>query len=217
MGSKVQNPYTVIVANGEACSLQLTTQVLSKAACVIVLDGAMHRFLELNVEANVLLGDFDRNDHAFEDLKKRFPSLEIIHTPDQEATDFEKGIHYAEQIGFSSIMVLWATGKRADHSFTNMANLIRFNPKLFIQLVDDYSVIYRIPKSFEKHFEKGSIVSLIPIGKVEGISTENLKYALTNETLELGIRNGNSNEAVETGMVRISYQTGELVMMECHD
>lgn len=217
MGSIVQNSYTVIVANGEACSLQLTTKVLSEAAFVIVLDGAMHRFLELNVHANVLLGDFDRNDHAFEELKERFPALEIIHTPDQEATDFEKGIHYAEQLGYEAIIVLWATGKRADHSFTNMANLIRFIPSLSIQLVDDYSVIYRIPKVFEKHFEKGSIVSLVPIGKVEGITTENLKYPLTNETLELGIRNGNSNEAAASGLVKISYQTGEMLLMECHD
>lgn len=217
MNNKIDPSTAVIIANGEACSEELANNILSQANLRVVLDGAMHRFQHLDFNADVLLGDFDRNDHAFDELKKRYPELKIEHRPDQETTDLEKGIHYVEQLGYKQIIVLWATGKRADHSFTNMANLIRFNKDLNIQLIDDYSVIYRLPKRFEKHFEKGNVISLVPIGKVEGITTENLKYQLNNESLELGIRNGNSNEAAETGLVRISYQSGEMILMDCHD
>ena len=57
----------------------------------------------------------------------------------------------------------------------------------------------------------------MPIGEAAGISTKNLKYSLDNETLNLGHRNGSSNEAKEDGEVHISYQTGDMLIMECKD
>jgi thiamine pyrophosphokinase len=58
---------------------------------------------------------------------------------------------------------------------------------------------------------------LIPVGTVEGIVTENLKYNLQNESLTLGYRIGSSNEVAEDGIIKISHQKGDLLMMECKD
>ena len=57
----------------------------------------------------------------------------------------------------------------------------------------------------------------MPIGEATGITTKNLKYSLYSETLKLGHRNGSSNEAIEDGEVHISYQTGDMLIMECKD
>jgi len=75
----------------------------------------------------------------------------------------------------------------------------------------------RCQEFFEKWYEAGTPISLIPIGIVEGIETRGLKYNLNNETLTLGHRTGNSNEAAADGMVKISAKNGDLLLMECWD
>lgn len=207
----------VIIANGAACSSELMARYMSEKPIVIVLDGAMHRFKELGFRADYLIGDFDRDSHAFEELNKQFPGIEIKAMPDQNATDFEKGIHFACSLNPSEITVLWATGKRSDHFFMNCANLISFPLDRAIQLVDDHSVIYRIPTYFEKEFTATQVLSLIPIGTVTGITTSNLRYPLNNDSLILGQKNGNSNEVLTTGKVIIQHETGALLLMECKD
>lgn len=206
----------LIIANGEACSTDLLNQLLEWNPIVMVLDGALHRVLELGIKIDMVLGDFDREHHPETLLKDQFP-VEIIHTPDQEKTDLEKGIEYLFSKGHLAINIVWATGRRADHAFTNMANLIRYSGKGTLVMYDDYSKIFLLPKSFVKWYPKGAVVSLVPVGKVEGVTTSGLLYNLNHETLELGLRNGNSNEALQDGEVTITYTEGYLLLMECHD
>lgn len=209
----------LIIANGEACSFDLLGQLLEWSPFVVVLDQAIHRVIELGIKVDVLLGDFDDNIDLTEIEKSQYP-IEIIHTPDQEKTDLDKAFEMLISRGFPAVNVVWATGRRADHSITNMTNIIRYKSKLQIVLIDDYSVIYPLlstPNVFEKWFAKGTPISLIPVGTVTGIRTENLLYKLDNESLILGYRAGSSNEAAEDGIVRISYVQGDLLLMECHD
>jgi len=186
---------------------------------VVVLDNAIHRVMSLGIKVDVLLGDFDREIDLEEIEQSQYP-IEIIHTPDQDKTDLEKAFDFLIKRGFPAANVVWATGRRADHSITNMTNIIRYKNKLSIVMIDDYSVIYPLlplPATFEKWYVKGSQISLIPIGEVTNIRTGNLLYELNNEQLTLGYRSGNSNEAAEDGIVSISYQFGDLLLMECHD
>lgn len=209
----------LIIANGEACSFDLLGQLLEWSPFVVVLDQAIHRVIELGIKIDVLLGDFDGNIDLTEIEKSQYP-IEIIHTPDQEKTDLDKAFDMLISRGFPAVNVVWATGRRADHSMTNMTNIVRYKSKLQIVLIDDYSIIYPLlstPNVFEKWFAKGTPISLIPVGTVTGIRTENLLYKLDNESLMLGYRAGSSNEAAEDGIVRISYEEGDLLLMECHD
>ncbi len=206
----------LIIANGEACSMELLGQLLEWSPLVVVLDSAIHRVLDLGIKVDVLLGDFDRNLDTEAIQAKQYP-LEIVHTPDQEKHDLEKAFDYLVERGFKAANVLWATGRRADHTMTNITNITRFRNSLKIVLLDDYSKIYLLPKRFEKWYAKATPISLIPIGIVEGIVTDGLKYNLANESLTLGYRTGSSNEAAEDGFVKITYEKGDLLMMECND
>jgi thiamine pyrophosphokinase len=210
----------LIIANGEACSISLLHELLEWSPYVVVLDGAMHRVMELGIKVDVLLGDFDRNEIVEEEIRMQQDSIEIVHTPNQDKTDLEKGIDFLIERGHKAVNILWATGKRADHSFSNVANLVRYRGKITLTMLDDYSCIYllpRAPESFQKWYKKESILSLIPIGEVQHITTENLKYNLNQENLSLGYRNGNSNEVLNDGIVKITYESGDLILMECHD
>lgn len=206
----------LIIANGAACDRNLMDQLLEWSPLVVVLDSAIERVIELGIKIDVLIGDFDRGFDADAYREKQYP-IEIVHVADQESTDLEKAFRYLIKRGIPAANVIWATGKRADHTITNITNIVKFKEQLKITLFDDYSRIYPLPKLFKKWYEKDTIISLIPIGTVNGIVTENLLYPLKNESLVLGDRTGSSNSVLADGLVTIAYEEGDLLMMECHD
>jgi thiamine pyrophosphokinase len=206
----------LIIANGESCTPELLGQLLEWSPFVVVLDRAMERVIELGIKVDVLLGDFDRGFEPDIYLEKQFP-LTIIHTPDQDKTDLEKALDYLIEKGHFAVNVVWATGKRADHTITNLTSLLRYKEKLKVVVLDDYSKVFLLPKNFQKWYPKNTILSLIPIGVVERVCTQNLFYPLNNEMLKLGYKTGSSNFVKEDGIVTISHEKGDLLLMECWD
>jgi len=206
----------LIIANGAECSQELLGQLLEWSPFVIVLDSAIERVLELGIKIDVLLGDFDRGFDAEYYREKQYP-LEVVYAPDQNKTDLEKAFDYLIEKGHKAVNVIWATGKRADHTITNITNIVRFKDQLKIVIIDDHSKIFLLPHKFEKWYTKDSIISLIPIGDVTGIHSENLFYPLKNDTLTLGFRTGSSNHVTKDGMVIVTHESGNLLLMECLD
>ena len=206
----------LIIANGASCSNELLGQLLEWSPLVIVLDSAIDRVLDLNIKVDVLLGDFD-NDFDAEKVKEKQYPIEIVHTPNQNKTDLEKAFDYLIEKGHKAVNVIWATGKRADHTITNITNIIAYRNQLKIVILDDHSKVFLLSKTFEKWYTANTIISIIPIGKVTGITTQNLFYSLSNEDLIIGYRTGSSNHVAKDGIVKIEHQEGDLLLMECWD
>ena len=211
----------LLIANGEACHSELLGQLLEWSPVVVVLDSAIHRVLDLGIKVDVLLGDFDRrsdgSDLDLDSIRERQYPLEIVHTPDQNKTDLDKGIEYLIGRGFPAVNIVWATGRRADHTITNLTNIVRYKDQIRIVMLDDHSRIFPLVGRFEKWYEAGTLLSLIPVGTVTGYTSEGLKYNLQDATLTLGHFTSSSNEAAEDGFVRIEAKTGDLLVMECWD
>ena len=206
----------LIIANGQACSQELLGQLLEWSPLVIVLDSAIERVMNFDLKVDVLIGDFDRNFNVEKYRESQFP-IEIIHIPNQDKTDLEKAFDYLITRKIPAVNVVWATGKRADHTIANITNIVRYRNLLKIVILDDHSKIFLLPTKFEKWYTKNSIISLIPIGEVVGIVTKNLFFQLENENLKIGYRNGNSNHVCNDGLVTINHQFGDLLLMECFD
>jgi thiamine pyrophosphokinase len=206
----------LIIANGEACSQELLGQLLEWSPLIIVLDSAIERVLELGIKVDVLLGDFDRGFDFNYYKEKQYP-LEIVYAPNQDKTDLEKAFDYLMEKGHKAVNVIWATGKRADHTINNLTNIVAYRNLLKIVILDDHSKVYLLPETFEKWYTANTILSLIPIGKVTGITTQNLFYSLKHEDLTIGYRTGSSNHVIEDGIVSISHSNGDLLLMECWD
>lgn len=206
----------LIIANGASCNIELLGQLLEWSPFVVVLDSAIERVLDLGIKVDVLLGDFDQDFKPEKYLESHFP-LEIVHTPDQNKTDLEKALDFLIERGHKAVNVIWATGKRADHTITNITNIVRFRNELKIVILDDHSRIFLLPNRFEKWYPKNTKISLIPIGKVTGIHSQNLFYPLNDDNLTIGYRTGSSNHVAEDGMVVIEHKDGDLLLMECWD
>jgi thiamine pyrophosphokinase len=206
----------LIIANGASCNEELLGQLLEWSPLVVVLDSAIERVIDLNIKVDVVLGDFDRDFNPYELLKSQYP-IEIVHTPDQNKTDLEKAFDYLIERKIPAVNVVWATGKRADHTITNLTTIVRYRDLLKIVILDNHSKVFVLPKKFEKWYPADTIISLIPIGHVSGIHSENLFYPLKDDSLTIGYRTGSSNHVVQDGIVKIEHEEGDLLLMECID
>lgn len=203
----------LIIANGESCSYDLLGQLLEWSPYILVLDGAIDRVLQLGIYPDAVLGDFDSINDLDEKLTHT-PSTQKLYMPDQEHTDLDKGILYLIEQGHQAANIVWATGKRLDHTVTNLFNMARFRSQITLSIIDDYSKKYILPKIFEKWYPAGTSLSLIPCGTVTHIKTEGLAFNLHDEELVLGYRAGSSNHTLADGFIKISYESGDLIMVE---
>lgn len=206
----------LIIANGASCNEELLGQLLEWSPLVVVLDSAIERVIDLNIKVDVVLGDFDRDFNPYELLQSQYP-IEIVHTPDQNKTDLEKAFDYLIERKIPAVNVVWATGKRADHTITNLTTIVRYRDLLKIVILDNHSKVFVLPKKFEKWYPADTIISLIPIGHVSGIHSENLFYPLKDDSLTIGYRTGSSNHVAQDGIVKIEHKEGDLLLMECID
>lgn len=172
--------------------------------------------LELGIKIDVLLGDFDSKNHAVEQIQAQ-QKIEIVHTPDQNKTDLQKGIEFLIARNFDAVNIIWATGRRADHNLSNITDIVRYKQQINIVLHDDYSKIFQLPKRYQKWYVKDTVLSLMPVGVVSGVTTQGLSYNLQNDVLTLGYRTSSSNSAAQDGQVIIEHTEGDLLMMECRD
>jgi thiamine pyrophosphokinase len=210
----------LIIGNGDLGILAQSLIDFTAFDYCLLLDSSINSYYNYNIthQPNGLLGDFDRNFNPNK-WKDIYRDLEIIHTPDQEKTDFEKGIEFLIANKFTHITGIGLTGKRMDHTFNNISSLAKYNQFINIELIDKYSKIQCIDQftTYKNNLVQNTIISLLPIGKVQGIKTKNLVYNLNNEDLELGIRTGSSNSVFSTGMVEIEIGKGKLIIMVCND
>jgi thiamine pyrophosphokinase len=211
----------------------LLDELMEWCPYVLVLDGAMRRVQEMGLRADAWLGDFDSHELGKESISLGSENSSVdyldweqqllatgtekILAPDQVKTDLEKGIEFLISRGHTSANVIWGTGRRMDHTFQNLSILPKYQAEISVSILDDYSRVYPLPKHFRKWYPAGTNLSLMPIGKVEEVYSENLDYPLQGMDLELPYRSGSSNRVTADGFVEIRYKQGHLLLMECWD
>jgi thiamine pyrophosphokinase len=201
----------LLIANGELNCSDLKRIDLAQFTEVVALDGGAVRSLECGIPPDVIIGDLDSIPENYRD---KFNNSQFIHKPLQDLNDLEKGIIYCIEEQADKLTILGLTGGRTDHLFNNFSVLARYDRKISITVIDKYARILLIRNNYQFRGKPGQIVSLIPIGKVKGITTRGLKYALKNDSLEYGVREGLSN--VITGSpVSISLESG-LILLFIH-
>jgi thiamine pyrophosphokinase len=198
----------LLIANGELNCSDFKRVDLSQFTEVVALDGGAVRSLECGIPPDVIIGDLDSLPENYLD---KFDKSQFIHKPSQNLNDLEKGIIYCIGEQADELTILGLTGGRTDHLINNFSVLTRYDQKTKITVVDQYARILLIRSNYQFRGKPGQIVSLIPIGKVKGITTRGLKYALKNESLEFGIREGMSN-VITSSPVSISIKNGLLLL-----
>lgn len=171
---------------------------------VCAIDGGYNHLKKTNIEPNLVTGDFD----SIENIPS---AIEVIHTPDQNFTDFDKALQILKKRGIEKIDVYGGSGKEHDHFLGNISTAIQWKNKLKIVFYDDYGSYFFIEKKFTKQNILNKTVSLIPFPMATEIETTGLKYPLNKEQLVFGERIGTRNKAVKDA-ITINYREGNLLI-----
>ena len=185
--------HNVILANGEFPIHSYPLKLINNAKNIICTDGSVNKLIKIGIKANIIIGDMDSLDISSAEIKKN-----MIPDANQNNSDLEKAlIYYLENFKKEKLFIIGATGLRDDHNFTNMLLLNRFSSELSISLVTNY---YKIIVNKGKNIypsQPNQQISILPLKRINQISTEGLKYELREASLDSDSR-GISNIALQS-------------------
>ena len=201
----------LILCNGNPPSQKLFDEYRADADYFIAADGGANIALTWGTHPDVVIGDLDsfkgKDNHPFE----------IIFLPGQQSNDLEKALSHALKEKGTHVTILGATGHRLDQTLKNLSVLKKYDRKFeHLRIIDNFGETQLLPKTFSKSFTVGTQISLFPLsGKVSGITTEGLKYPLSDGILENGVRDGSSNEVIDSP-IEITHKKGDLILYTKH-
>lgn len=201
----------LLVLNGQIPERRIMEALMASHSLVVSADGATNRLLEMKMAPHVVIGDLDSILPACRAAIAT--GTTVIERPDQYSTDFEKALMYIRESGFKSISLVGVKGGRLDHQITNLSVIRQFSSEFDFVLHDDDGIGYVLSERspyWSQDVPSETVISLLPLSEVRGITTEQLKYPLKNETLTFGMRNGQSNVSLG-GTVSISLKAGALI------
>jgi thiamine pyrophosphokinase len=200
----------LIILGGIPPSASLLKSKLKTADLIIAADSGIKPLLGIEQWPDILTGDFDSIT-----LPDSPPSrCQVIHAPEQDASDFQKALRYLPTTGIEQLIILGGTGLRSDHFLTNLLISAELQEEIPLSYCSDSEDIYRItPKcSFSKNISLQSTVSLVPLTQCESVNANGLKWPLTGATMGIGNQLGQSNVAM-SDPVTVSIEKGCLLLI----
>lgn len=181
---------------------------IDKYAFIAATDGAYHNYLYTSsIIPNYIIGDLDSLDKS-----RTLPrGIEIIHTPDQNKTDFEKAILFLANKGVKKFDIYGASGHSSDHFLGNLSVAMHYYHRLDFTFYDNYCRFFFSKKQQTIYDVKNHIISFIPLSKVTNVTITGVKYPLSNATLTLRGLTSLRNKAI-MDFVEISFKNGDLLV-----
>ena len=184
---------------------------------LIAVDGGLNYCSVLEVEPNLILGDFDsvgqEQKEALLELGKQVPDRVIALKPEKDDTDMLAALKLGLEFGYTSFNIYAATGGRLEHTIANIQCLLYLkNHDAVGYLMDGNGMIF-VMQNEEVRFRNTleGYLSLFALGKsAKGVTIKGMKYELEQETLTNDYPLGISNEFIgEEALIRV--EDGEVV------
>ncbi len=182
----------------------------------IALDGGLGYCDFLQVEPDLIIGDFDsvtkEEQKALEEIEKVAPERVIRLKPEKDDTDMLYALKYALEQGFREFRIYAATGGRLDHTLANIQCLLYLkNHGAVGYLMDGNGMIMVLKNesvSFQENLE--GYLSLFSLREqAEGVTIKGMKYPLQDYVMTNDFPIGISNEFIGE-KAEISVRNGEL-------
>ena len=200
----------VVVSGGETPDPRAAS-VAPPGVPVVAADKGLEHALLLGLEVTLAVGDFDSASPEAIAVAEASGIRIERHPQEKDATDLELALDAATALDPQRILVLAGDGGRLDHHLSTLLLLAseRYAGAQIDALVGS-AWVHVVRGSRVLEGEPGALVSLVPIGRVEGVTTEGLAYPLQGETLEAGTSRGVSN-VFQAEAARIMLERGVLL------
>ncbi|KRO47156.1 MAG: hypothetical protein ABR75_00955 [Acidimicrobiia bacterium BACL6 MAG-120924-bin43] len=208
---------TAVVVIGGPPINKSVAKYLPRYDYVIAADSGLHSAIDLGLRVNLVIGDMDSVDPAVL-ISAAANGVTVQRLPhDKDATDTELALLAAVAYGSQQIVLVTGGGGRLDHQLGILSAMQH-------QALKDCDVsalwdtariqLLRGPGLCTIHGKVGEVVGLIAQhGDALGVTTDGLKWALNDETLEAHSSRGVSNELVAT-TATISLAHGQLFVIQ---
>lgn len=205
----------VIVANGELEDHPRLRALWQSADVRIAADGgAVNARRHLALVPHILIGDLDSLDETMRAWCADARIETIQHPREKDENDLELALDLAITRGATAITILGALGGRFDQVLANVLLLVKpARAKVTARIAGANFDAWLAWERAIIHGRIGETISLIPLTeRVEGIVTRGLRYALQNETLDLGATRGVSNELIAES-AEVTFTRGLLLIV----
>jgi thiamine pyrophosphokinase len=176
------------MAHGDPPSAELLRS-LARDALVVCADGAVRYALDAGIEAHAVVGDLDSIGETRHLL---LTTTIVVEDRNPSTTDLQKAVDWAIAAGRTDITIAAAGGGRADHHLANLSMLTLYRGRARVVIADDLFDISLVEGTATIEAEPGTVVSLVALGRCEGVRTHGLRWDLADFTLDfspLGVHN----------------------------
>ncbi|MEJ5304345.1 MAG: thiamine diphosphokinase [Ignavibacteria bacterium] len=183
----------IIYCNGSPIKKVIFQKIKTKYnADLIAADGGTNSIHKIGELPKFIIGDLDSVNTKI--LKfYRNNNVKIIKLSRQSDTDLEKALKLCKRLHYNKIFVVGFSGKRFDHTLSNISNALKFVSDFQIVMVDNNSTLQFVTGKSSFKSEKGELISILCFDPQVKITTENLRYKLNDEHLMFGRRESTSN------------------------
>ena len=209
---------TIVVANGEVPSSELSLSILNDKKRIICCDGALQKLLSVNIIPNVVVGDGDSMDAQLvksqtniENPQTDFGSLycrdamhcvstkghEIPYYQDrsEEYNDLQKALKYCISKGYDNILLMGCAALREDHFIANLSIMVMYSEQLNLAMLTEHGVFNVFRGAATLASFPGMQVSVFSRYTHAKLTFQGLKYPVNNRSFNW-LWEGSLNEAV---------------------
>jgi len=184
---------------------------------VIAVDGGINYCGILEIEPDIILGDFDSVNEAQREailnMKEQAPDRVIALKPEKDDTDMLAALKLGLEMGYDDFLIYGATGGRLEHTLANIQCLLYLKNHDAVGYLMDGSGMIFVMKNEEVKLRDNleGYFSLFCLGKeAKGVTIKGMKYELEDYTMTNDFPIGVSNEFIGKE-ASVSVKDGELV------
>ena len=214
MSKNVKNGRCIVIGAGD---LTVGNIRVLEDDLVIAVDGGLNYCPVLELEPDLILGDFDsvgeEQKEALLELQRQIPDRIISLKPEKDDTDMLAALKLGLEYGYTNFNIYAATGGRLEHTIANIQCLLYLKNHDAVGYIMDGNGMIFVMQNEEVRFKDTleGYLSIFALGKsAKGVTIKGMKYELNQETLTNDFPIGISNEFIgKEALVRV--EDGELV------
>jgi thiamine pyrophosphokinase len=199
----VENPPRVLgVLSGRDADGALLKRWAQSATNILAADGGANILYGCGIAPHVVIGDLDSiSENA------RNAAHEVIRVDDQNSTDCDKLLLYAQEKGFVAITLACGEGDLPDHVLATLQSAARSSLDVRIAYRRGIGWIIKPNKPFDIETSSNRRLSLLPITNCEGVTLRGCHWQLEHAPLSPAGLTSISNRT-EGGGVRVTMTKG---------
>ena len=201
----------VVVVSGGAPPDPRAASAAPAGVPVVAADKGLEHALTLGLDVTLAIGDFDSASPEAVAVAEAAGTPVERYPAEKDATDLELALDAAAAMKPRRILVLAGDGGRLDHQLSTLLLLGSEGYRgMQVDALVGSAWVHVVHGSRVLEGTPGDVVTLLPLGRAEGITTKGLVYPLHAETLDAGSSRGVSN-VFEAGAAEVVVEQGVLL------